>query len=83
MLRAPYRCESCRLRFSAFSIGGNSSSRKHHSLAGWLGIRGNQKGRFTRRLTVAVLVIVFLVLAVWIVLYLAEPRASVLPLVAP
>jgi hypothetical protein len=83
MLRAPYRCESCGRRFSAFSIEGHSSSRKHHTLGGWLGIRGREKSRFTRRLTVAVLVIVFLVLAVWMVLYLAEPRAPVQPITTP
>jgi transposase-like protein len=83
ILRAPYRCEACGRRFSAFSIRGHSSSRKHHTLAGWLGIRGKQKSRFTRRLSVAVIVVVFLVLAVWIVLYVAEPRAPMQPVTTP
>lgn len=82
--QAPYRCFACQARFFASTADARFGRRKRHrSLAGFLGFRGQQRRQFHRWLMTASLAAVLIWVAIYLVMHLAEPGAPPQPVAAP
>jgi len=84
LLRAPFRCEACGLRFVAFWPGHHFRKRKGHgSIASYLGIRGAMKRKVGRKVAIGAVALLLAALAIWLVMQLSEPSAPSQPQSGP
>jgi hypothetical protein len=71
--RAPFRCESCRLRFRAFSPHHRFHRHgAHRSLASFLGFPRTQQSRFERTLVFIFVGILAILFGIWLATWLAR-----------
>ena len=76
--RAPFRCESCRLRFRAHSSRHSfHRHRAHRSLASFLGFPRTQQGRFERTLVFVFVGILAILFGIWLATWLAKQDRSI------
>lgn len=84
ILRAPFRCVACGLRFTGFILGQHvRRPKKHRSLASYLGLHGVEKDTFNRILLISLVAALFILAVTWVVLRMSVPSPPPPPLPEP